>query len=81
MTVRNLSRYTFFAENISQEIAKIDVNNLNPLSMFIKKLSVEVPVLYGLFSIVFAVSLGVAAAFIRRFLSNLRKNYFKKTSK
>ena len=72
---------TFFAENISQEIAKIDVNNLNPLSMFIKRLSVEVPVLYGLFSIVFAVSLGVAAAFIRRFLSNLRKNYFKKTAK
>ena len=29
---------------------------------------------YGLFSILFAVSLGIAAAFVRRFLSNLRKN-------
>ncbi|MDA8569959.1 sulfite exporter TauE/SafE family protein [Candidatus Pelagibacter bacterium] len=71
---------TFFAEHTTQEIAKIDTNDLNKLSMFIKKLSVEVPTLYGLFSIVFAVSLGVAAAFIRRFLSNLRKKYFKKAA-
>jgi hypothetical protein len=48
--------------------------------MFIKKLSTEVPMLYGLFSIIFAVSLGVAAAFIRKFLSALRKKYFKKTA-
>ena len=71
---------TFFAEHTAQEIAKIDTNDLNRLSMFIKKLSVEVPTLYGLFSIVFAISLGVAAAFIRRFFSNLRKKYFKKTA-
>ena len=71
---------TFFAEHTAQEIAKIDTNDLNRLSMFIKKLSVEVPTLYGLFSIVFAISLGVAAAFIRRFLSNLRKKYFKKAA-
>ena len=71
---------TFFAEHTTQEIAKIDTNDLNKLSMFIKKLSVEVPTLYGLFSIVFAVSLGVAAAFIRRFFSNLRKKYFKKSA-
>ena len=71
---------TFFAELTTQEIAKIDTNDLNKLSMFIKKLSVEVPTLYGLFSIVFAVSLGVAAAFIRRFFSNLRKKYFKKAA-
>jgi len=38
-----------------------------------------VPILYGLFSIVFAISLGVAAAFIRRFFSNLRKKYSLKT--
>ena len=43
--------------------------------MFIKKLSVEMPTLYGLFSIIFAVTLGVGAAFIRKFLSNLRKKY------
>ena len=71
---------TFFAEHTTQEIAKIDTNDLNKLSMFIKKLSVEVPTLYGLFSIVFAISLGVAAAFIRRFFSNLRKKYFKKAA-
>ena len=71
---------TFFAEHTAQEMAKIDTNDLNRLSMFIKKLSVEVPTLYGLFSIVFAISLGVAAAFIRRFLSNLRKKYFKKAA-
>ena len=71
---------TFFAEQAIQEAKKIDADNFNPLSKFIKRLSIEVPVLYGLFSIVFAISLGVAAAFIRRFFSNLRKKYFKKSS-
>ena len=71
---------TFFTENLTQEITKIDVNNLNPLSMFIKKLSVEMPILYGLFSILFAISLGVGAAFIRRFFSNLRKKYLKNSA-
>ena len=71
---------TFFAEHASFEINKIDVNNLNPLSMFIKKLSAEMPILYGLISIIFAVTLGVGAAFIRRFFSNLRKKYFLKSS-
>ena len=56
---------------------QIDPANLNPLSQFIKRISIEVPMLYGLFSIVFAISLGVAAAFIRKFLSALRKKYFK----
>jgi hypothetical protein len=71
---------TFFAEDIVTKISKIDTNNLNPLSMFIKKLTVEMPILYGLFSIIFAVTLGVSAAFIRKFLSNLRKKYLKKTA-
>ncbi|MDB2515186.1 sulfite exporter TauE/SafE family protein [Candidatus Pelagibacter bacterium] len=66
---------SFFAEHAVSEIAKIDVKDLNPLSQFIKKLSDEVPMLYGLFSIVFAISLGVAAAFVRRSLSALRKKY------
>ena len=66
---------SFFADHTLNEITKIDINNLNPLSQFIKKLSEEVPMLYGLFSIVFAISLGVAAAFIRKFLSSLRKKY------
>ncbi len=71
---------TFFAEHTVNDVIKIDANDLNPLSMFIKKLSLEVPVLYGLFSIVSAIILGVSVAFIRRFLSNLRKKYFQKTT-
>jgi uncharacterized membrane protein YfcA len=69
---------TFFAEQAIQEITKIDINDLNSLSKFIKKFSLEMPTLYGLFSILFAITLGVGAAFIRRFFSNLRKKYFKK---
>ena len=70
---------TFFAEHVVSDVTKIDVNDLNPLSMFIKKLSVEMPILYGLFSILFAITLGVGAAFIRKFFSNLRKKLFKKS--
>ena len=66
---------TFFAEHVLQNVEKIDITKLNPLSMFIKKLSVEMPILYGLFSILFALILGVGAAFIRKFFSNLRKKY------
>ena len=69
---------TFFSENTVNQMVKIDINDLNPLSIFIKKLSTEMPTLYGLFSILFAITLGVLAAFIRRFFSNLRKKYFKK---
>jgi len=69
---------TFFAEHAVNETTKISVNNLNSLSKFIKKFSEEMPTLYGLFSILFAVTLGVGAAFIRRFFSNLRKKYSKK---
>ena len=66
---------TFFAEHALQNVEKIDITKLNPLSIFIKKLSVEMPILYGLFSILFALILGVGAAFIRKFFSNLRKKY------
>ena len=68
---------TFFVEQIIIML-NIDINNLNPLSMFIKKLSIEMPILYGLFSILFAITLGIGAAFIRRFFSNLKKKYSKK---
>ena len=71
---------TFFVDDVVTKAVVIDINNLNPLSMFIKKLSTEMPTLYGLFSIIFAVTLGVGAAFIRRFFSNLRKKYSKKTT-
>tara|TARA_B100000795_G_scaffold27759_1_gene18449 strand:+ start:4321 stop:5397 length:1077 start_codon:yes stop_codon:yes gene_type:complete len=66
---------TFFTEQVNTEALKIETKDLNSLSRFIKKLSIEMPILYGLFSIFFAISLGVAAAFIRRFFSNLRKKY------
>jgi hypothetical protein len=66
--------------SIWKSINKIDVNDLNPLSIFIKRLSIETPILYGLFSILFAVTLGVGAAFVRKFFSNIRKKYFKKSA-
>jgi hypothetical protein len=71
---------SFFAVHEAKEILTNDTKNLNPLFKFIKKLSTEVPVLYGLFSIVFAIILGVAAAFIRKFFSILRKKYLKKSA-
>ena len=72
---------TFFAEEISN-VAKINSSNeLNFFSRFIKDFSKDMPFFYGLFSIMFAVILGIAAAFIRRFLSGLRKKYFVKVAK
>ena len=68
----------FFAEHAVDEIVKISSNELNSLSQFIKKLSIDTPILYGLFSIIFAISLGVGAAFIRKFFSSMRKKYFNK---
>jgi len=69
---------SFFASHELNETINYGAENLHPLFVFVKRLSVEVPVLYGLFSIVFAVLLGVGAALIRRFFSNLRKKYLKK---
>ena len=69
---------TFFAEHALNGITKVDEKDLTPLSNLVQKFSKETPIAYGLFSIFFAVGLGVAAAFIRRFLSDLRKKYFKK---
>jgi uncharacterized membrane protein YfcA len=64
---------TFFAEKIETEIVKVLDNNLNFFSVFVQKFSQEMPLFYSLFTIMFAIFLGVAAAFIRRFFSNLRK--------
>jgi hypothetical protein len=66
---------TFFAEEIQKEIIKVSNADLNFFSKFIKEFSNDMPFFYGLFSIMFAVLLGVGAAFIRRFISNLRKKY------
>ena len=67
---------TFFAEQILKSTSKIPVTDLNFFSKFILEFSKDMPFFYGLFSIMFAIFLGVAAAFIRRFISILRKKYY-----
>ena len=66
----------FFAE---KSIRLVSENNgaqsLSPFAKFIKDISINVPILYGIFSIALALILGVGAAIIRRFFSNLRKQY------
>jgi uncharacterized membrane protein YfcA len=64
---------TFFAPQIEQNISKVLDADLNFFSLFIQQFSKEMPFFYGLFSIMFAIFLGVAAAFIRRFISNFKK--------
>ena len=70
---------TFFAEQVTEEIVKISNKDLNFFSLFILEFSKDMPFFYGLFSIMFAVFLGVGAAFIRRFFSNLRKKLLLKS--
>tara|TARA_Y100000590_G_scaffold69364_1_gene75706 strand:+ start:7 stop:1086 length:1080 start_codon:yes stop_codon:yes gene_type:complete len=69
---------TFFAEQILNGTTEISNTDLNFFSKFIKEFSKDMPFFYGLFSIMFAVILGVGAAFIRRFISNLRKKFLAK---
>ena len=71
---------TFFAEEIVKENVNNGTQSLDPLAQFVRDLSTNVPILYGMFSIVLALVLGVAAAIIRRFFSNLRKKYMNKPS-
>jgi len=68
---------TFFAPDLIKEATFNGTKNLGPFSNFIKNLSKDFPVQYGLVSIIFAIVLGVAAAFIRKFFSGLKKKYFK----
>ena len=70
---------TFFAEQVPDEIVKVLNKDLNFFSLFILEFSNDMPFFYGLFSIMFAIFLGVAAAFIRRFFSNLRKKLMLKS--
>ena len=72
---------TFFAEEIQNETIKMTNQDLNFFSSFIKDFSKDMPFFYGLFSILFAVILGIGAAFIRRFLSVMRKKYLIKPTK
>ena len=70
---------TFFAEQIQREISSVSNSDLNFFSKFIQEFSNDMPFFYGLFSIMFAVFLGVGAAFIRRFVSNFKKKMLMKS--
>ena len=70
---------TFFAEKIINGTAKATSSDLNFFSQFIIDFSKEMPFFYGLFTIMFAIILGVGAAFIRRFISNFRKKLLVKS--
>ena len=66
----------FFAEKSIRLVSeKNGTQSLSLFAKFIKDISINVPVLYGIFSISLALILGVGAAIIRRFFSNLRKQY------
>ncbi len=71
---------TFFVEHVEKEIMLVNNDDLNALSMLVQKFSKEMPVIYSLFSIFFAIALGVSAAFIRRFFSDLKKKHFSKSA-
>ena len=70
---------TFFVEEILNGSIKVESTKLNFFSLFIQQFSKEMPFFYGLFSIMFAIFLGVAAAFIRRFISNFKKKLLVKS--
>ena len=71
---------TFFVEHVEKEVMQVNNDDLNALSMLVQKFSKEMPVIYSLFSIFFAIALGIGAAFIRRFFSDLRKKHFSKSA-
>ena len=70
---------TFFAESVEKEIVQVSNTDLNFFSAFILDFSKDMPLFYGLFSIMFAVILGVGAAFIRRFFSQFKKKLLLKS--
>ncbi len=66
---------TFFINDINNQNTEILDKELNFFSLFIKQFSEEMPFFYGFFSIMFAIFLGVCAAFIRRFISKVRNKF------
>ena len=69
---------TFFTEDIVKDVAYDVTKNLGNFSTFIRELSKNYPIQYGIISNIFAILLGVTAAFVRRFFSDLRKKHLKK---
>ena len=70
---------TFFAEQVQVKIQSSVNTELNFFSSFIIDFSKEMPFFYGLFTIMFPIILGVGAALIRRFASNLKSKIFIKS--
>jgi uncharacterized membrane protein YfcA len=70
---------SFFADHDTNSATTYVIPDLNFFSQFILDFSNEMPFFYGLFSIMFAIFLGVAAAFIRRFFSNFKKQMLMKS--
>ena len=70
---------SFFAEDIVKTTKDNSIVTFGPVAQFVKKLSDEVPVLYGLASITLALVLGVGAAIVRKQISNLRKKLKEKS--
>ena len=70
---------TFFAEQIQNQSIQVSNSDLNFFSLFILEFSRDMPFFYGLFSIMFAVLLGVGAALIRRVISNFKKKMLLKS--
>ena len=70
---------TFFADEVINGTTISVKSDLNFFSRFIIDFSKEMPFFYGLFSIMFAIILGVGAAFLRRFISNLKGKIFIKS--
>ena len=66
---------SFFVVHDAKQIINNGTKNLAPFSNFIKNISENFSIIYGIISIIFAIVLGISAAFIRRFFSNLRKKY------
>ena len=65
----------FFAEKSVKVISESNGSKLlSPFAKFIKNISINVPILYGIFSISLALILGVGAAIVRKIISDLRKN-------
>ena len=64
---------TFFKESTNVVLNTNIPNELNAFSEFILNLSSDLPILYGLLSIILAITLGAFSAWIRKLLSEWRK--------
>ena len=66
----------FFVEKTIRMVSEKDgVKSLSTFAKFIKEISINVPVLYGIFSIGLALVLGVGAAIVRKIISQAIDKY------